>query len=249
MFSILFRPMLLIAALLWMSAAQAGIVLNATRVIYQGHDKEASLGVHNEGTKEILLQSWVERQSSTDGAAAPGNPPFVVTPPLARMPGNGKQLLRIIYAGAGLPADRESVFWLNAQEIPQTASENSLQIAIRQRIKIFFRPDGLPGDPLSAPGQLQWQWGDNDVLQVANPGPYHVSMLRISSRQGGIELVNVDSRMIAPLEVVRLPFKGRVSDAPLELNFTSINDFGGQVPYRATLKRDAVTLANRAEPG
>lgn len=251
MFSIHFRAVLFIAALFWMSAAQAGIVLNTTRVIYQGQDKEASLGVHNEGAREILLQTWLEPQTSATGTpdADSAKPPFVVTPPLTRMPGNGRQLLRLIYAGDGLPTDRESVFWLNVQEIPQTPSENSLQIAIRQRIKVFFRPDGLAGDAMNAPEQLQWRLLGDDVLQVENPGPYHVSMLRISSHQGGAELIDLDSRMVAPREVVRLPLKGRAGDAPLELSFISINDFGGQVPYRATLKKNAVTSANRAEPG
>lgn len=245
MFSNFFRLAALVGALLWVAGAQAGIVLNTTRVIYQGNDKEASFGVHNSGTGEILLQTWLEPR--TDGAVEV-KPPFVVTPPLARMPGNGRQLLRVIYAGAGLPTDRESVFWLNVQEIPQAAAENTLQIAVRQRIKVFFRPAGLRGDPLQAPEQLQWRLSGSNALAVKNPGPYHVSMLKVIARHAGTELVNLDARMIAPGETVHLAFKGKAGNAPLELSFNSINDFGGQVPYRATLKNGVEVLAEKTRP-
>ena len=245
MFSNSFRLAALFGALLWASGAQAGIVLNTTRVIYQGTDKEASFGVHNSGSGEILLQTWLEPRSE---AGAEVKPPFVVTPPLTRMPGNGRQLLRVIYAGAGLPQDRESVFWLNVQEIPQSAAENTLQIAVRQRIKVFYRPGGLKGDPQDAPEQLIWRLAGDDAVLVENPGPYHVSMLKVATRQGDAQLLNVDARMIAPRETVRLNLKSRSVHAPLELSFISINDFGGQVPYGATLNKGATSVAVKVPP-
>ncbi|RMS19883.1 Pili assembly chaperone: pili assembly chaperone, partial [Pseudomonas coronafaciens pv. garcae] len=146
------RCVILTVLLLSVVSAQAGIVLNTTRVIYQGNEKEVSLGVHNSGSGEILLQSWLE--SPTPESAhqeSASHVPFIVTPPLTRMAGGGRQLVRIIYSGADMPTDRESVLWLNVQEIPQAAAVNTLQIAIRQRIKVFFRPDGLVGDPQQAP--------------------------------------------------------------------------------------------------
>lgn len=248
MFFTCFRPVIALAVGLWMSTVEAGIVLNTTRVIYQSSDKEASFGVYNSGGGEILLQSWLEapaRDSDAQKAAAP-DLPFVVTPALARMAGGSRQLLRIIYVGAGLPDDRESVFWLNVQEIPQTALENTLQIAIRQRIKVFFRPDGLKGDPVAAPEMLQWRLLKNDVLQVENPGPYHVSMLKVSTRQGNTELVSLESQMLAPGQSLRLPLMHKSGSAPLSLSFISINDFGGQVAYQATLNNEQVTLASKA---
>ena len=244
MFSTFFRSVAFAGALCWVGGVQAGIVLNTTRVIYHGADKEASFGVLNSGSAEILLQTWLESGAAESDQA---RPPFVVTPPLTRMPGNGRQLLRLIYAGAGLPADRESVFWLNVQEIPQTAAENTLQIAVRQRIKVFFRPQGLKEDAQDAPQALQWRLSGNDALLVENPGPYHVSMIGIAARQGDTELGREDARMIAPGETVRLALNRKAGNAPLTLSFNSINDFGGQVAYRATLTADVRTAARRAE--
>lgn len=225
-------------------SVHAGIVLNTTRVIYQGSDKEASLGVQNSGAGEILLQSWLEAQGSAGNDAAQ-DMPFIVTPALARMAGGSRQLLRIIHSGAGMPADRESVLWLNVQEIPQTAAENTLQIAVRQRIKVFFRPEGLVGDPLQAPEKLRWRRGGN-VLHVENPGPYHVSMLRLSARQRGAELAGLDRQMLAPHQSLSLPLVDGNKAAPLEVSFMSINDFGGQVAYRSVLSESGVGYASKA---
>lgn len=226
--------------------AQAGIVINTTRVIYPAEDKEVSFGVHNTGTGEILVQSWLEPNTEH---ADPTNLPFVITPALARLPGDARQLLRVIYAGADMPADRESVLWLNVQEIPQVVAENALQVAIRQRMKLFFRPKGLGGDVAQAPENLRWKLSGNNVLQVDNPGPYHISMVRISVQRSGTLLLDRDSQMIAPGQSLQLPLALPVADkAALTLSFISINDFGGQVAYRATLKAGVTAQASKAEP-
>lgn len=231
--------------LLISTGAQAGIVINTTRVIYPAQDKEVSFGVHNTGSGEILVQSWLEPSAEhTD----PNNLPFVITPALARLPGDGRQLLRVIHAGTDMPADRESVLWLNVQEIPQAAAENALQVAIRQRIKLFFRPQGLVGEAGDAPEKLSWKLADNNTLEVNNPGPYHVSMVRITAQSSAAQLFNQDSQMIAPGQSLKFALASAIDSAGLNLSFISINDFGGQVAYQATLKRGAVAKASRTQP-
>jgi P pilus assembly chaperone PapD len=224
--------------------AHAGIVLNTTRLIYPASNKEVSLIVHNTGTGEILAQSWLE--GSTD-SGSPHTPPFAVTPPLARMAGDAKQLIRVMYAGEGLARDRESVLWLNVQEIPQAASENELQIAIRQRIKVFYRPQGLVEDPLKAAQALQWRTSGG-FIEVSNPGPYHVSMIKLEARKNGHVMFQEESRMLAPRQRIQLPLSPAAPDGPLELSFISINDFGAQEPYHARVSSERLTQASKAEP-
>ena len=248
MFLFLHRRIVLLASLvLWLmllnTSAQASIVINTTRIIYPAADKEVSFGVHNVGNKEILVQSWLETGTEqTD----PDKLPFVITPAIARLPSDGRQLVRIIYAGMGMPQDRESVLWLNVQEIPQVAAQNTLQIAIRQRMKLFFRPKGLVGDVAEAPEHLRWKLHADNTLHVENPGPFHVSMVRITAHRGDSELLDKDSQMIAPGQQLQLPLKASGNVATL--SFISINDFGGQVVYRAGLKTGEVTQAVKVEP-
>jgi chaperone protein EcpD len=229
------RYVCLLLAMAMAANSQAGIVLNTTRIIYPAQDKEVSFGVQNNGG-EILLQSWLEAtaEETTDL-------PFIITPALARMPAGSKQLLRIMYAGTDMAQDRESVFWLNVQEIPQAAAENALQIAIRQRIKVLFRPVGLDDAPEKAPEALQWQL-QNDTLRVTNPSSYHVSMVRVEAHDGTHSLMKTTSHMLAPKQSLELRLNRPAGDRPITLRFTSINDFGGQVAYHATLNgREAAT--------
>lgn len=57
-----------------------------------------------------------------------------------KLAGNKDRYLRFVYSGSGLPTNRETVYWINVQEIPPSAKqENVLQIAIRTRVKLFYR--------------------------------------------------------------------------------------------------------------
>ncbi|WP_163540299.1 fimbrial biogenesis chaperone, partial [Klebsiella pneumoniae] len=61
---------------------------------------------------------------------------------------NGQQL-RIKKLPSSLPADRESVFFLNVLDIPprpeNLQNQNTVQLAIKSRIKLFYRPAALKG--------------------------------------------------------------------------------------------------------
>ncbi len=242
MFSTLIRCSALWLGMTLAGQVQAGIVLNTTRVIYPANDKEVNLVVHNTGTADILAQSWLEADGERPAAA---DAPFVITPALARLSGNAKQLIRIIYSGEGLPHDRESVLWLNVQEIPQSASENELQIAIRQRIKLFYRPQGLTDDPLKAAQRLEWRVLDGH-LEVSNPGPYHVSTIKLEARQQGQTVFQDASLMLAPMQRLQLPLNRAAQGVPVELTFISINDFGAQEPYHAKVSSEQAIQASKA---
>ncbi len=217
--------MLFFALLAWVwviiypAGANASISLSATRVIYDGNQKEASLNVLNNSNHETLIQSWLERGENSKSSML-----FAVTPPLAKIKGNQKQLLRILYLGSGLPQDKESVFWLNVQEIPQQAEgKNNLQLALRQRVKLFYRPAGLTGSASLAPTELTVK-ALKDRLDFYNPTPYYINM--ISFRQGGIDL---KGKMIAPGESLTLEAPGIRSLGKFDI--TVVNDFGGLSTY------------------
>ncbi len=109
--------------------------------------------------------------------------PFIVTPPLFRLDPEQNNVLRINFIGASLPSDRESVYWLNVKSIAPTpqGEVNKLQVNIKSKFKIFYRPNGLAGDPAKAWQQLKFTQSGGH-LTVANPTPYFVSFLL---RRGG----------------------------------------------------------------
>ncbi|MER2299769.1 MAG: molecular chaperone, partial [Pseudomonas sp.] len=96
--------------------AHAGVNVGATRVIYQGKDKEANLSVTNTVDDRIpyLIQSWVS-EYGTDEATEK----FIVTPPLFRLDPGSQNMLRIMAVQTKqLPTDRESLFAVNVKAIP-----------------------------------------------------------------------------------------------------------------------------------
>lgn len=224
-----------LACALAASASHASISLNTTRVIFDGKNKESSVVVNNDGA-DVLIQSWLDSlDDATDTQL-----PFAITPPLAKVSAKQQQLLRVLYEGVGMPADRESAFWLNVQEIPQAASgDNVLQLAVRQRIKVFYRPTGLGGDPLKAPASLQWQLHQDAgkaMLRVSNPSVYHVTVVDAKLRAGNANEPVVDAKMIAPGANLLLPIKLPAgSTAAPELRYEIVNDYGGRESYRVTL--------------
>ena len=227
--------------MLMATQAAASISLNATRIVFDGDHKEANITVRN-GNQDVLIQSWVDMNDASGSRA-----PFAVTPPLARVFAKEQQLLRILYEGKGMPTDRESVVWLNVQEIPKASeTENTLQLAIRQRIKIFYRPAGLTGSALQAPAQLEWtlaKHGSQTLLQVKNPTLYHVSMADIKVQA---QLAS-DSTMIAPGEEKQFPLGATPASGPVQLSFSSINDYGAQNHYSAPLTSGTALPAHATE--
>lgn len=220
-------------ALLSVDVASAGITLGGTRVVYPEKIKETSLMVRNDGTKDIMVQSWIE----PDPAFPEQDVPFALTPALSRLGGSKQQSLRIFYAGKGLPSEKESVFWLNVQEIPQKSeTDNTLQIAIRQRIKVFYRPGGLPGTPEESAMHVKWKFmrdAGKAWLMASNPTPFYVSFGEAALKNAGKSYV-IETKMLAPGATSKflieagntLPAQGA-----FKVEYKTINDYGAPNPH------------------
>ncbi|MBO1114633.1 fimbrial biogenesis chaperone [Bordetella petrii] len=205
--------------------AQAAIHVQATRVVYNGKAASASVAISNKSTMPYMVQTWLDTGDST---AMPENLPMAITPPLMRLGPGEEALVRTIYAGQGLPADRESLFWINIQEIPPSSdAANALQVAIRTRIKLFYRPPQLKTTLDEAARALQWRIS-GQALQVTNPGPLHITFAHIQGRDAGGGAKNIDADMIAPGQTLTVPLRQlNLAGGASSLRFGYINDYGG----------------------
>ncbi|CNE30557.1 molecular chaperone [Yersinia nurmii] len=218
--SLLTRKTALILSMLFIFPAWAGVTVGGTRVIYDGNKKEASISVINsDETKPYLIQSFIN--SNTKGE----KPPFVVTPPLFRLDAGKESTLRIVRTGGHLPDDRESVFYLNVKSIPsvQENEQNTLLIAVKTRIKLFYRPKGISGDAEDAYKSLMFRRIGNQ-LEVKNPSNYYVTLGQI--RVNGKALAGAD--MIAPQGVSYFLLPS--DSAGCSVKWSSINSYGGVSP-------------------
>ncbi|WP_175924390.1 fimbria/pilus periplasmic chaperone [Burkholderia latens] len=223
-------------------SAQAAIVITGTRVIYPEQNREVNVRLSNVETAPVLVQAWI------DDGNADANPdqikvPFVLTPPVFRVEPKKGQTLRIMYTGTNLPADRESVFWLNVQEIPPQPTNaeetNLLQLAFRTRIKLFFRPAALEDGPS---GQLlTWKVAHDDKgrssLRVDNPSPYYVSFGRVALKTGDKE-IQFDPAMVPPFDHVLLtqPQGTHRTFERGTVSYKLLNDYGAEVAGSATVE-------------
>jgi fimbrial chaperone protein len=235
--------LLLIAGLHW--PAGAGVTLSGTRVILGEKQREASIPVKNNGTAPYVVQTWI------DAGEGRNKTPLLVTPPLSRLDPGMENILRIMRVGGSLPTDRESVFWLNVKEIPEKSKEeNVLQIAVRTRIKIFYRPSNLPGQPGEARAKLRWVVGPNPtaggaVLKVANPSAYHVTFTGLKVDQGKQD---INAAMVPPFGEVSYPLNALATPQPIQVSYTTINDYGGETPVeRVRVPVGAEPVAVQAE--
>ncbi|RDL14120.1 fimbrial biogenesis chaperone [Serratia fonticola] len=222
-----FIPRIVTAALLFtIGAAQAGVVVGGTRLIYDGNKKEASLNVSNPDKVPYLIQSWVE----TTGDAAE-KAPFMVTPPLFRLDGGQDNVLRVVRAGGNLSNSQETLYWLNIKSIPSAPKlegKNTLQIAVKTRIKLIFRPQGLNGVPEDVANSLKWKRNGNQ-LQVTNPTPFYMNFQSVEV--GGKEVKDVT--YVAPMSSASFALPAASSG---NVQWKIISDYGGiGEPHTSTL--------------
>lgn len=210
---------------LTLTSARAGIVIGGTRIIFDGAKKEASISITNPDNVPYLIQSWIDVQDGQSGKA-----PFIITPPLYRLDGGQKNLERIVMTGS-LPQGQESLFWLNIKAIPSASKQmNALQIAVKTRIKLIYRPERLRAStPEDQANKLTWHRAGN-TLQVNNPTPYVINFNEITV--GDKKLDDVTYVMPSGAARFQLP-KGAQGNA---LTFKVINDYGspGEL-HRASL--------------
>lgn len=220
----------LLASLLFLVSLQAsaGIQVDETRVIYNGNEKSAALSIHNDTDETWMVQTWLD---TGDASKTPNNLPMQVVPPILKLAGNKDAILRFIYSGSGLPTDRESVYWINVQEIPPSAKqENVLQIAVRTRVKLFYRPASINTTLLKEAQALRWSKQGN-TLHVTNNGPLHVTFGVVTLKGNGNKTWKVDADMIKPNGTLNIPLPAGAS-AATSLSFTFINDYGGHTDVK-----------------
>lgn len=221
-------------------SVQAGLVLSGTRVIYPSNESEISLKVENKSALPLLAQSWIDagNEKSTPETS---DVPFMILPPMARIEPNKAQTLRISFTkGHRLPADRETLYWLNVLEVPPKSKGdgNYLTVAYRNRIKLFYRPAALKGNASESFDKVTWLL-HGDKLTGKNPTPYYVNYAGIIVKNdSGVSLGEVKGGMIAPNSQQEFTVKSNNNKGiASKIVVKAINDYGAFVEKTGLLAR------------
>ncbi|ERK05889.1 fimbrial biogenesis chaperone [Serratia fonticola] len=218
--------------LLTSNAASSAVAIEGIRFIYPAKANEITIKMVNKGDAPSLMQLWVDRGDSTV-SFQDSDAPFLITPPIVRIDPRNGQSVRMIFTGEALPQDRESLFWFNALEIPPVSVEqdrSSLQIAVRSRLKLFYRPTNLVGEAVDAPSQVNWRViplaNGGYALRGNNPTPYYITYRQLVLQMGK-KNYNLGSGMIAPFSSEDFNIKGMHSySGQFQLTYQPMTDYG-----------------------
>ncbi|HDF2327516.1 TPA: molecular chaperone [Morganella morganii] len=238
--SLLSRTFLPVAACILLSllsaaqAAEGGLRLAQTRVIFNADNKNAAAVIKNNSQQVYLIKAGVMNTPEGNNPALPAAP-FMVTPPMYRLEKESQSTALVVRNGtAQLPADRESVFWLSFLAIPAVSKNGEtpdnmtsaqVSVGIRNVIKLFYRPAGLSPSFEQAQEKLTFRRQDRSV-SVNNPTPYYLTLAALSFNGKDISFQD-HNPMIAPFSSAVFPAEGTVSQA----QWAVITDYGdiGQI--------------------
>lgn len=212
----------LLAALCAPLLVQAAVVPDRTRVIFGEGSQAVSVTLANKNPQlPFVVQSWIENEKGEKITT-----PFMVLPPLQRIEANERSVVRIVkLPETALPADRESVFYLNVREIPpKSQAVDSMQIALQSKIKLFYRPAVVKrerGQDLAHGLALKIE---GNQLLVNNPTPFHITVVGLLAGEQKSKMP-VDTVMIAPFGSTRFLL---TQTGFAQLRVSNMNDFGGQ---------------------
>lgn len=218
--------------------AHAEVVLHGTRVVYPSDAREVSLQLSNNGTTPSLIQAWID-DGNPKSTPDESNVPFIITPPISRVEPSKGQTLRItaLPNASQLNQNKESIFWLNVLDIPprpegkkqennEILTNNFLQLAIRSRIKFFYRPVNLKENIDTVGEKIQWIKNEDNLL-IKNPTPFHVTLSSIFQEVNHkkIDLLK-QGLMLSPFSEDHIKLK---NSNITNMRFVYINDYGGRV--------------------
>lgn len=222
----------LLYSLIYISSVHAGVVIGGTRFIYDEGKPSISFRVRNEDSFNYLV---VTKIYADDGKATSGsiishsedkNLQFVADPPLFLLKHHKEGIIRLMKTTDNFPHDRESLAWVSIASIPamqNSATGNTLQIAVRAHMKLIYRPKGLIGDPGNAYSQLTWARLGSQV-SVTNPTPWYVTLVRLQSNGKTI----TEPGMVAPFSTRKQPWCP--SEGTCQLQWQTLNDYGALLP-------------------
>ncbi len=224
----------------------ASVIINGTRIIYNEKSKSKVVQLVNENKWPALVQVWLDKGDPNE-LPEDIKTPFAITPPIFKMLPNAGQNLRLTYLGDSLPKDRESIYYLNVLEIPPEkedaieSNKNTMQIEIRSRIKLFFRPTGI-GMPELLNEKLIFSFKKStkgNALFIKNNSPWFITFQDVVIHDASNKM-KLEGKMVAPYSDVILNSDSGTGIPNAFINakkisYSVINDYGGLDTYEYNL--------------
>jgi fimbrial chaperone protein len=174
---LLYRILAGCCLLIFTSTSTAGVVIGATRVVIHERDEQKDVHLRASGNSAYLVIARVIDPTSRENGASDNAEGFTVLPPAFLLKGGQERQLRIIADAARvLPRDRETMLYFMVFSLPESSKEkNTVQIAVRTWIKLFYRPLSLEGMTVPALKVIR----DGDSVIMKNDSPFYISLSQV----------------------------------------------------------------------
>jgi len=224
-------------------AHASGLQVSPVSLSLQPTQNADGLWLSNSGDALVRAQVRVYRwtQEGGDDRLAPSRG-LVISPPMLQLDPEGKQLIRVIRAGAP-PASgaSEDAYRIAIDELPsQDPGRKGLEFVLHYSVPVFVEPAGAPA---SAP-ELHWTLrrdGEHAVLEVANTGGTHAQLAGLAITDAAGHRTEVSAGLLGyvlPGATMRWMLK------PPATTFAAGGTLEGKVNGDATTQN--VTLVDRA---
>ncbi|HIF9480321.1 TPA: fimbrial chaperone [Photobacterium damselae] len=207
----------------------AAFILNGTRYVYNEGDNNISMQISNESNKTYGGQVWIDNISMPKNYIG-----FVAIPSFFKVEGNKNQIIRVMKIGDNLPKNKESIFWLNVQEIPpidKNSEQNAIVLAVNTKVKLIYRPKSLAKERLNAERNIKIK-NNNNKLIIENPTPYYFAISEIKINNKAISLskkISNEISLFSPYSEISLGnFK---SENDVKFKIEAIDDYGATNTY------------------
>ncbi|HHQ4530769.1 TPA: fimbria/pilus periplasmic chaperone [Aeromonas hydrophila] len=218
-------------------SAQATLGTDQTRYIFRGDRDSLTVTVDNSDNKQTFGgQAWIDNIVEQDS-----RPTFVVTPSFFKVKPKGEQTLRVIIASDHMPKDKESVYWLNLQNIPPMLEGGGVAIALRMKMKLIYRPKDLIDGRKGAEEGISFQTRLDGKTVLANTTPYIYAISSLLDGKG--EMIKVDHDESQKLLMFMPGDEVVVKEHVVKVN--SVNDFGDIQTWAINQKRPIGTGASK----
>lgn len=227
-------------ALLLVGSAWGQVALPNTRVVFPAAQKSVSVPIHNLGGSPALVQAWIS-DGDPDQLPEASTAPFVLAPPMVRLEPGQSKYIRVQQLTAQVPRDEvEHLYWLNVLALAprnHNADQGQLEVSVRSRYKVLFRPSGLPSRPVNQAASVIWSVDRIDgarVLVVRNASAYVLNL-------GSVDIVSrgnrsaLDNPHVLPHSTSSIVLPEQIEASGAIVEFTWIDDDGRLHPARQLL--------------
>ena len=224
---------LLLTTCVLSQSAFAAFILNGTRYIYDEEQKNISFEIDNQSKEIYGGQVWIDNVDNVKEEVA-----FVPMPSFFKVDGGQTQVVRIMKVTEKLPKNKESIFWLNVQELPPVNKErnNVMVVAVRTQVKVIYRPTSIMKQRENAESKLTLMKMDGSYA-LNNPTPYYFAITSIKVDGKVVKLnknISTELSMMPPQSSILL---SDVVLTPLsEVIVEAIDDYGAVNSYKVMLK-------------